>query len=182
MLLKYKMGGCQVNIQVRLNQKTFLRFSRFDVLRHRKLWRSPALFAAILGASAAVCFLMHETSGAVVLGTVLLAAGLGVPAAYFLSYYLSLRKQIQKEGLAQPKYVYTLSLQDPGGISVDNGREHAVYSWEQVFHAYRDADATYLYITPQRAFLLPHDCVPGGADGLWELIGRKLPDGRRTVL
>ena len=171
-----------MKIEVRLSEKVFLRFSRFDVLRRRKLWRSPALFAAILSASAAACFLMRHVRGAAVLGAALLAAGLGIPAAYFLSFHLSLRRQVQKEGLAQPKHVYTLDLRDAGGIAVDNGREHAVYPWEQVFHAYRDADAAYLYITPQRAFLIPYDCVRGGADGLWKLLERRLPENRRTVL
>lgn len=171
-----------MKIEVKLNEGEFLRFSRFDVLHHRKLWRSPAVFAAVLCASAAVCFLMHHIRGAVSLGVVLLFAGIGIPGAYFLNFFLSLKKQARDEGLAEAKYVYTLELHEDGGIAVDNGREHAAYSWEQVFHAYRDANATYLYITPQRAFLIPHGCVKGGADSLWKLLEDKLPAQRRTVL
>lgn len=171
-----------MKIEVRLSEKEFFRFSVFDVLRRGKRWRSPVIFAAILCASAIVCFFVPQVRGASVLGVVLLAVGIGIPAAYFLSFFLSLRRQARDEGLAGGKYVYTLQLNDGGGIVVDNGREHAVYRWDRTFHAYRDSDATYLYITPQRAFLIPHGCVPGGADGLWELIGRRMPENRRTVL
>ena len=172
-----------MKVEVRLSEKDFFRFSVFDALRRGKRWRSPVIFAAILCVSALACFLVPQVRGASVLGVVLLVVGVGIPAAYFLSFFLSLRRKAREEGLAGGKYVYTLRLNNgDGGIVVDNGREHADYRWDQVFHTYRDADATYLYITPQRAFLIPHGCVPGGADGLWELIGRRIPEDRRTVL
>lgn len=171
-----------MKVEVRLNEKEFFRFSTFDVLRLRKRWRSPAVFAAILCACAAVCFLMRHVRGAVVLGIALLVAGIGIPAAYFLNFFLSLRRQARQEGLSPAKYVYTLDLGGDGGIAVDNGHEHAVYPWGQVFHVYRNTSASYLYITPQRAFLLPHDCVKGGADALWKLFEARLPADRRTVL
>ena len=182
MLLYYGQGVCRVKVEVRLNKKDFMRFGWFDALRHKKIWRRPALFAAILGAAAAVCFVLHDRRGAVLLGSVLLVVALGLPAAWFLSFYLSLRKQVQAAGLSREKYAYTLELHDDDrGIAVDNGSEHAAYPWEQVFHVYRGAAASYLYITPQRAFLIPHGCVGGGADALWALIGRRLPEDRRTV-
>lgn len=170
-----------MKIEVKLNEKEFFAFSRFDVLRRRKLWRSPVIFATILSASAAICFLMHQVRGAVVLGAVLLIAGLGIPAAYFLNFFLSLQKQAKEQGLGAGKYVYTLELSD-GGVTVDNGREHAVYPWNQIFHVYRNVNASYLYITPQRAFLIPHDCVKSGADNLWKLIEAEIPPERRTIL
>lgn len=169
-----------MEIEVRLSEAEFLKFSWFDVLEHRKLWRAPAVFAVILGVCAAVCFLMRETRGAVALGGVLLAAGLGVPAAYFLSFFFSLRGQAREQKLGTGKYVYTLDLSG-SGVAVNNGREHAAYPWGQVFRAYRRVDAVYLYITPRRAFLIPYECVNGEADGLWALIERGLPAERRTA-
>ncbi len=172
-----------MKVEVRLNEKEFFRFSTFDVLRLRKRWRSPAIFAAILCACAAVCFLMRHVRGAVVLGIALLAAGIGIPAVYFLNFFLSLRRQARQEGLSPAKYVYTLDLGDAAaGITVDNGHEHAAYPWEQVFHVYRNASASYLYITPQRAFLLPHDCVRDGSDALWKLFEARLPADRAVPL
>lgn len=169
-----------MKVEVRLSGKEFIKFSWFDAFRRKKVWRRPALFAAILGAAAVACFALHERRGAVFLGGVLLAVAFGLPAVYFLSFHLSLRRQ--SAGLSGEKYVYTLELYDDGrGIAVDNGSEHATYPWNQVFHVYRAGAASYLYVTPQRAFLIPHGCVEGGADSLWELMERQVPEGRRTV-
>lgn len=170
-----------MKIDVLLDQKEFLRFSFFDALHCRRVWRLPALFAAILCACAGICFFRPEIRGAAPLGIVLLAVGLGLPAVYFLSFYLSLRQQGEKLNGTGPVYTVELSPGD-GGITVDNGREHAVYPWEQVFHVYRNGSATYLYMAPRRAFLIPHACVKGGAERLWELIGDRVPEERRTVL
>ena len=170
-----------MKVEVRLNEKDFMRFSWFDAFRHKKAWRRPALFAAILGAAATICFVLHNRDGAVLLGCMLLVVALGLPAAWFLSFYLSLRRQARDAGLSGGKYAYTLELYDDGrGIVVDNGNERAAYSWEQVFHIYRNETASYLYITPQRAFLIPHDCVKGRGDSLWKLVGQQLPAERQT--
>lgn len=170
-----------MRVEVRLNEKDFFRFSLFDAFSRRRAWLRPAVFAAILGACAALCFALHQRRGAVLLGSVLLIVALGLPAAWFLSFFLSLRRQAREQGLAGGKYVYTLDLHDgEEGISVDNGREHAVFPWAQMFHAYRHPDAAYLYVTPQRAFLIPDHCVQGAAGALWALIERRLPQQRRT--
>ena len=174
------VGVCRVKIQVRLDKKEFMKFSWFDALRCKKIWRRPALFVSILGTAATVCFVLHERRGAVLLGSVLLAVALGLPAAYFLSFFLSLRKQSAK--LTGGKYVYTLEMYDDArGIAVDNGNEHASYPWEQVFRIYRDEAASYRYITPNRAFLIPHRCIEGGADTLWKLIKLRIPEDRRAI-
>ena len=172
-----------MKVEVQLNKKDFIRFGWFDALRHKKVWRRPARFAASLGGAAVVWFVLHGRPGAALLGYVLLVVALGLPAAWFLSFYLSLRKQAQAAGLASGKYAYTLELHDDDrGVTVDNGTEHAAYPWGQIFHVYRSKTASYLYITPQRAFLMPHGCVEGGADGLWELIKRRVPENRQTAL
>lgn len=180
-VILWTRGYACVKIQVRLDGREFMKFSWFDALRHKKIWRRPALFAAILGTAAEVCFVLHEQRGAVLLGSVLLVVALGLPAAYFLSFFLSLRRQ--SAGLGGGKHVYTLDLHDDGqGITVDNGNEHAAYPWKQIFHVYRSETASYFYITPQRAFLIPHDCVRDGVDELWALIRRWVPADRQTLL
>lgn len=65
---------------------------------------------------------------------------------------------------------------------MENDTEQATYSWAQVHHAYRDQGAIYLFITPQRAFLLPDDCAPEGAEELWKLLYDMLPKEICTVL
>lgn len=167
-------------IPVELSAEVFRRFTIFDILRRRKVWRSPVIFATILGISAVVCFLMHHVDGAVFLGSVLLAVGLGMPVIWFSSFFLSIPKQIQQLGLIRPQLVYTITL-SPEGIGAKNEKEQVQYKWKEAHHAYRDLLATYLYITPERAFILPHTCVED-SDQLWDLLKQKLPEEKRTVL
>lgn len=170
-----------MTIAVTLTPEVFRRFSLFDTFRRRKMWRSPATFAAILGSCAMVCYGMHHVEGAVMLGTVLLIVGLGMPISYFTAFFTSLSKQIKTQGL--PKKVYTLHLStNARGIAIENDREHADYAWKDVFHVYRDKNATYLFMAPTRAFILPHACVEEGADALWSLLRQKLPVEKCTAL
>lgn len=172
-----------MKIEVILTEAIFRRFTMFDLLGRRKMWRSPATFAGILGGCACVCFLMHHVDGAVLLGTVLLIVGLGMPAVYFGTFFSSLKKQVTAYGLKRPQLVYTLELTDKAdGISITNDREHADYQWKAVHHVYRDTLATYLFMTADRAFLLPHSCVEEGEEALWKLISRKVPKERCTDL
>ena len=65
-------------IPVRLDEKTFRRFARFDMLRLRKRWVKPALFALILCAFAFVALLSRRPESGLI-AAVLLAVGLGLP-------------------------------------------------------------------------------------------------------
>ncbi len=60
-------------IPARINAGVFRRFALYDTFVRQGRWRSPALFAGILGAAAAVCLLMRQRrEGADLLGGVLL--------------------------------------------------------------------------------------------------------------
>ena len=172
-----------MTIEVTLTAKIFKRFTFFDTFIRKKMWRSPAIFAGILGVCGCICFLMNHVDGAVMLGCVLLIVGLGFPTSYFINFALSLRKQITVYGLTTPKKVYTLHLtKKADGISVENEREHVDYKWENVYHVYRDKEATYLFMSAQRGFILPHACTDDNAAKLWKLLERTLPKHKRTVL
>ena len=63
-------------IPARINAGVFRRFALYDTFVRQGRWRSPALFAGILGAAAAVCLLMRQRrEGAALLGGVLLVEG-----------------------------------------------------------------------------------------------------------
>jgi len=172
-----------MKIDVMLTAALFRRFTMFDILRRRKMWRSPVIFASILGGCACVCFVMHHVDGAILLGSVLLIVGLGMPTVYFTTFFSSLRKEIKKQNLVTPRLVYTLELTDkPDGIFIKNKKEKATYRWDQVFHVYRDKNATYLFLTAARGFILPHECVPEGSEALGELLSQLLPKNRYTIL
>lgn len=172
-----------MKIEVLLTGEVFRRFTLFDILKRRKMWKRPATWAAILCASAVICFIMHHVKGAVLLGGVLMMVGLGMPLSYFASFGASIKQQIVKLGLTRPIHAYTLVLTEKNkGIQVSNEKEKAEYEWNKVHHAYKDQLATYLFITAERAFILPHVCVEEGEDALWALMEKKLPPERRTVL
>ncbi len=172
-----------MRIEVTMTEEIFRRFTMFDMMKRRKVWRSPAIWAAILCTSAAICFCMSHVRGAKLLGWVLLIVGLGLPFSYFSSFAVSMKQQILAQGLKRPKHVYTLVLYEKAkGISVSNDKEHADYEWKIVHHAYRDQLATYLFITKERAFILPHSCIEEGEDALWQLLYKKLPVERCTDL
>lgn len=170
-----------MTVEVNLTAEEFRRFTMFDTFRRRKMWRSPATFASILSFCALICYLMHHVDGAVMLGSVLLLVGLGMPITYFAAFFSSLHKQIKT--LCLPKKVYALHLTEKAqGIAIENDHEHADYAWKDVHHVYRSKTATYLFMTPTRAFILPHACVEEGADALWQLMEKKISPDRRTVL
>lgn len=168
-----------MNIDVLLSGRDFLRFSAFDTLVRRKIWLRLVIFAGILGFCAALCFTQHQRQGAVLLGTVLAVVALGLPAAWLLNFFLTIRKQAIHNGLGDGKYVYTLNL-TPKALLVNNGAQEAEYLWGKLHRAYRRGNATYLYITPQRAFLLPDSCVPEGGAALWAMVEKVLPAERRS--
>ena len=171
-----------MTIEVELSGAEFRRFTIFDLLRRRKQWQGPVLFALILGLSAVLCFTRTHTQGAVLLGDVLLTVGLGLPCVYFAYFFSSLSRQVRKQGLVRPQHVYTVTLTEKSkGILADNGREQLEYAWKSVYHAYRNLTATYLYLPPQRALILPHTCLED-PDRLWQLLTKKLPKEKCTVL
>ncbi len=173
-----------MKIDVVMTEAIFRRFTLFDILRRKKTWRAPALFAAILGSCGIICFLMRHVDGAVFLGTTLLVVGLGMPLCYFLGFFLSLNKQVLDSGLKRPHLVYSVELTSkPDGIHVFNEKEEARYSWKQVYHVYRDKTATYLYMTPDRAFVLPDTSLEGDqGEEMWLLILENVGRNRCTVL
>ena len=172
-----------MKIDVILSESLFRRFTMFDILKRRKMWRSPVIFASILSSCACVCFIMHHIDGAVLLGSVLLLVGLGMPCVYFSTFFASLNKEIKNQNLKPPRQVYTLELSDkPDGIFIRNKTEKVSYKWEQVFHVYRDKTATYLFLTAYRGFILPHDCISESSEALDEFLSRMLPENRYTIL
>ena len=164
--------------KVLLDSRTFKEFTVFDVLYRRKAWKGPVTFAYIMTLSAIICFIMHKIDGAILLGSVLLVIGLGMPVVYFLSFFINLKDEVKKERLSEARYVYTVSL-DSSAIHVRNEKEEASYQWVKTYHAYRNYDAIYLYITTERAFIIPSDKAE--QDRIWDLILKKMKD-RCTVI
>lgn len=174
-----------MKIDVVITEAIFRRFTMFDLLRRRKVWRSPAIFAGILVPCAIICFVMSHVRGAILLGSTLLVVGLGLPLYYFVAFFASLNQQIVTMGLKKrPMEAYSLELTGkPNGIHITNGKETADYEWKMVHHVYRDKMATYLYMTPSRAFILPDTSLEGDqGEEMWLLILENVGSGKCTIL
>lgn len=172
------MDPSKVTVSAKIDAGIFRSFAIFDAMRLKKRWRSPLIFASILSVCACVCFIMKERrEGAFLLGWVLLGAGLGIPAAYFLNFFLSLRSQCKKMKPGESRVAYTLTL-DEREIRVSNEKESASLPWKKAFAAYRVKDCIYLYAVPQKAYLLPAGCADTEDEKLWALIARRMPEGR----
>lgn len=161
-------------IPSRIDAETFRRFALYDTFVRQGRWRAPALFAAILGASAAVCLFMRQSrEGAALLGGVLLAVGLGLPVFYVANFLWSVRKQGKR--LDGSQIAYTLHFKEEGLLAVA-GQERAEYPWENIFLVCRVQGCIYIYVGPQKAFLLP-DC--GESEAAWALLQEKVPPEKR---
>ncbi len=166
------MANQTLIVPAQISVRTFCRFAVFDTFYRQKRWRAPALFGILMLAFALVCFAFRDgRDGAVLQGVVLLAVGLGLPAVYVISFLLSVRKQGRHMGLDGVRTAYTLHLRDEG-IQVVSDKGMAEFQWEQLFCVYRVPGCIYLYVSQQRAFLLP-EAGPGRA--VWALLMKKLP-------
>nr|WP_317401520.1 YcxB family protein [uncultured Gemmiger sp.] len=169
-----------ITVPVEMTAQRFRAFASFDAFRHQKRWRRPALFALIMLALAVLCFIRAEQQhGAVILGILLAVVGIGLPAAYVGGFFHSVTEQVNRMGLTRPRIAYRVEL-GPDGITVHvPGRQQktadATVAWANVWGVYRTAEALYLYVRYDQAYILPDDQVRGGSDALWELCSRMLP-------
>lgn len=177
------MNRTEYAIPVRLDAKTFRRFSRFDTLRLRKRWVRPVVFALILAAFAVVALLSRrEQSG--MIAAVLLVVGLGLPLVYFGTFFSQVNLQVSRFGLDKPKRVYTVTLNADGvGVTNDRKQEEAVQlPWKEVQAAFRVKGCIYIYANAVRAFLLPDGQGDTDPDVLWGYLvkhmGEKAKDAR----
>lgn len=175
--LKSLFYSYHMTINCTISEKIFKNFTIFNILKRQKLYRSPVIFASILTVSAIICFIMHHIDGAILLGSVLLIVGLGVPAVYFITFFSSLRKQAKLQNLNPPRVAYCVSLTDKDdGIYVTNEKESATYRWKNVYQIYLAKDCIYLFMTQNRAFILPYSDMKEGFDTAFSIIKKRAKD------
>ena len=165
------MARQTIVIPVKLDEKTFRRFARFDMLRLRKRWVRPALFALILCAFAFVAlFSRREQSG--LIAAVLLAVGLGLPIVYVGMFLSQVNVQAEKWKLGKGRAVYTVTLRqrDFTVISAQKAGETVAVPWSDAAQAFRMRGCVYLYASPTRAFLLPDGQADAPDQEVWRMI------------
>ena len=168
------MAQNELVIQSKIDAEAFSEFAWFDMLRRRKLWRRPALFAALFAAFAAIAFSrIGRTDGAALLGGVLLAVGFGVPLVYFAHFAFSVRKRARQLNANEIAYTLTLS---PEGVAVRKEAQTAEYRWDAICRAYRLERSVALYVDAGHAFLL----TGKNTEAAWDAIAQYLPEDKRT--
>lgn len=170
-----------VSVPVQIDTAIFRDFAYFDVLRRQKRWVRPLVFALIMLAFAVVCFSqVGKRDGAFLLGLVLALIAVGLPVMYFTRFFQSVNLQAKRMGLATPRDVYRVEL-DEDGVRMhrageqDKDAETVVHTWAQLYGAWQTGNAVYLYVASDQAYLLPAEQIPGGADRVWELLQAHLP-------
>ena len=163
--------GQVITIPVKLDEKTFRRFARYDTLQLRRTWVKPAIFAGILCAFAAVALISRLPQSGMI-AAVLLAVGLGLPIVWIGTYLSQVNAQAARWKLGKGRSVYTVTLR-PEGFRVTSDRKQedtGLLPWEKAALAVRRKDCVYLYATPVKAFLLPNGQADAPDGAVWEMI------------
>ena len=164
-----------ITIPVRLDERTFRRFARFDMFRLRRKWVRPALFSLILIVFAFIALLARkEQSG--MIAAVLLAVGIGLPVVYIGTFLSQVNMQAARRGLKPARNVYTVRLRNEG-ILVTNSQKKEdplEMDWESVRQAFRKKGCIYLYVTAAKAFLLPNGQADVPDQEVWQFLTEHL--------
>ena len=169
------MNRTEYTIPVKLDARTFRRFSYFDTLRLRKRWVRPVVFALILIAFAIVALLARKAQSGMI-AAVLLVVGLGLPLVYFGTFFSQVNVQVARFRLDQPRLVYTVVL-NADGVRVTNAQkaeEPVSLPWKEVQAAFRVRGCIYLYINAARAFLLPDGQGNAPQDEVWAYLRKHM--------
>ncbi len=164
------MDGKPRTVEVRLEREAFREFAVFDGLLRRRRWLRPAAFALFFCALAVTAFLRTGVEGARLLGGVLLAVGLGLPAVYLGFFFRSVA--VRAAAIDPRETVYTLALGEDA-LGVRKGAQSAAYAWDGLHAAYRLRRCVCLYTDPAHAFLAPDE-----AGDVWRFVSEKLDKSR----
>jgi len=168
------MSNESVTVNVIIDDKVFTKFSNFESFYRRKAYLTPLIFASILTVSAIIFLMMGWTLP----GAVLLFLGLGLPAYRISRILRAINLQTKILDLKNPKTVYTLHLTEaPDGIVVTNhgeGDEPLHYKWDDIHGVYRVRGCVYLYVLPEKAYLLPDGQAVEGTDALLHMFAKML--------
>ena len=110
-----------ITIPVKLDEKTFRRFARFDMLCLRRRWVKPVIFALILCAFATVALISRLPQSGMI-AAVLLVVGLGLPVVYIGMFLSQVNMQAAQWKLGKGRSVYTVKL-SRDGFQVTNDRK-----------------------------------------------------------
>ena len=172
-----------IDIHVRLDPASFRRFCAFDSFRRQRRWFAPVMIAMVL-----ITLAVGALLGLIPIGTgaagVLMGLGIAVPMVIFGLYFIQIEAQIARQHLKEVPEVYALRLSD-AGVRVTNPQQPdkpAELEWDKLWAAFRHRDCVYLYVSPDRALILPNGQADADDDAVWRLISRNMGERRCTEI
>lgn len=164
-----------MTVRVELEERQFRDFAVFDMMHRQGRWRAPVIFMGIFIALAVLCIIFRaRLEQAALLATVLLISGIALPLVYFFIFYRSIIYQCKKMEL--PRFVYEIGFEPDGGVLIKYAKGGGNrFSLANIHRVYRRSDAIYLYISAEKAFILPGEAIQGGTQALWDLLHEQMP-------
>ena len=166
-----------ITVPVRIDAKTFRRFSRFDMFTLRRRWVRPAVFSLMMLAFAFAALLTRKPQSGMI-AAVLLVVGLGLPIVYIGTFLSQVNMQAEQLRLGKGRRVYTVKL-DFDGVHVANDikEEPPVHvKWADMKAAYRVKGCIYIYAAVTRAFLLPSGQADVPDEEVWQYLNEHMGD------
>ena len=164
-----------ITVKVKLDEKTFKRFAVFDMFIRRKKWIRPVVFFLLMTVFAAAALLIgREQSG--MIAAVLLVVGISLPLVYAGTFLSQVNIQAARQKLKPAREVYTVILREEGITAENSSREEGTLEmpWDKVAQAFRKKECIYLYVTPEKAFLLPAKQADAPDHDVWDFIREHL--------
>lgn len=167
-------------ISVKLSARTFKNFARFNAMRRQRHWLLPVGITIFCFIFSVLSFMFQETlPWGSSLGSILSAVTVLIPMWYFRSFSTGLDKQVERMNLKEPRHVYTLELSESATDSIRffyPGEKHPseIFSWKKLEGAWRTDHAIYIYITPERALLIPDVIKNLDQNQLWSFLEKQM--------
>ena len=165
----------QIDIPVRLDPRTFRRYCAFDALIRQRRWYWPALLSMLLITAALAGLLGWLPMSGTVSG-LLMGLGLAVILLNAGLFVLPVELQIARQRLKDRPMVYALVLDGDGvRVSGDQRDEPPVsLPWDGLWAAYAHRGDVYLYVSSERALILPNGQASVPPDALWSFLEDRL--------
>ena len=171
--------GKQIDVHVRLDADTYRRYCNFDAFRRRRKWFTP-LMASMCLIAVSMFLLLRQDRAYTTAAGVLMGLGIAVPMVFFGLYFIQQQAQIVGQGLKGGQPIYSIRLAEEG-IRVTNDRrsEPSVdMDWSGLYAAFRRRGCVYLYVSPERALILPDGQASVSDAALWSFILRHMGENR----
>lgn len=173
------MAQKPVFIPVTLSARAFKKFAVFNTMRRQRHWILPIGMTVICFVFSIASFTFQETlPWGSTLGSILSAVTVLIPFGYFRSFYSSIDKQVERMKLESPRHVYSIEMSENAeGIRLYYPGEKEPsdrFSWKSIDGAWRNDHAIYIYVTPERALLVPDIIKNVDQDKLWEFLQKQL--------